>query len=289
MSAKVKSSKKQVKEEVSDFSETEIKQDVKPKKTGSKKNQVKEIEPENLVSDSDNSFIKQLDNLNNDSEVEEKQVEEPEKKTYQRKQKEMCASKLEQIIKSDFSNKSEEEKIKLSKLTQILNNKITSSLCGKEIDVEELVSDIKDLDIKDKKSKKEKKAKKVNLDEEGNPIKKDTSNSYLNTKHLPYPQVNDFMGHEHGTLVSPVEVQKSLRQFTAEQKDLQNENNVTGKLKTLLEFIVPQRLQVDTDNSNVNIIPTKINNNSDIVRYAAWSFPLMSKPKKVKAPKSNDQ
>jgi hypothetical protein len=291
MSAKVKSSKKSVKvEEIEVTSETEVKPKKSTKKTN--KSMTEEVE---LVSDSDKSFLELLDKKpdpepkeNENENLENDNLKIPKNTNKISKMISLTNQKILKINKLDFNEYEIDEEEKntifnnindLISFTQFLHKKYTAYLCGNKLESDELVSN--------KKGKKVKKEKKVLLDEEGNPIKKDTSNNYINTKHLPYIAVNDFMGDEHGTLVSPLEVQSSLRKFIKEQKELGNEDNVTGKLKTLLEFIIPQRIQID--DSGVNIIPTKINNTKDIITYGAWCFPLMNKPKKGKASKTDDK
>jgi len=284
MSSKAQKSKKTVKEVEAKISDTEVEakisdneinevNEVKPKKKASKKKPQPEVNE--LVSDSESSFIKTIvdtekvaqivDVEGQDSDID---IEKKSAKVSNRKKTHPVNLKINQVINTDFSTLTQEDIIILSDKINMLNKKLTAHLCGTELKPEEL--NTKD-NQKGKKGKKEKKP--VPLDEEGNPIKKDTSNHPLNIKKEVYEQVLDFLEQPKGTLVSNKEVQAELRKVR-----LQTDGNVNGKLKTLLEYIIPNRKQID-DSISDNI-PSTINNTTDIITYAAYCF-----PKSVKAPK----
>ena len=277
MSTKSAKSSKKTNEVVPEVSELdtekidviiEVKSELKPKKKSSKKST--STEQSELVSDSDASFVKVLDK----HELPEAVIVESEnegvnsnegddKKSSSRKKTNPIILKLKQITKSDFSNLTPEENIIISEYLQLLNNKHTSHLCGKEVDTDKLVI-----------SKKGKTKKEVPLDEEGNPIKKDTTNHPLNIKKEPYEKVLELMEIPKDTLISITELRTKFRDIRKE-----TDGNVSGKLKALLEYVVPQRKQIDDSISGE--IPEKINNTTDIFKYAAYCFPPKENKKTV--------
>ena len=280
-------------------------QDIKPKKTKKSSKKSIEVEETVLVSDSDKSFIESLGVPENIiKHIEEVESEDESKganatQTIQRKKtlttkniilKELDAvnSKLDKLIKKiifDNENIDEEDKEDIAKSIdeilqrqQILLKKYNAFISGKELKPEELeINDCK----KTKQQRKKQAVKEVVLDEEGNPVKKDTSKSHIYTKKVPYDAVFDFMEVPHDTLISVIDVQEKLRKFIKNEKDIGNENNVTGKLKSLLEAIISEK--VKHDDSVSSEIPTKINNSGDIFKYSAYCFPkALSKKKDLK-------
>jgi hypothetical protein len=303
MSAKVKSSKKSVplKEETplkeENHSDTEVKAEVKAKKS-SKKSSKKQPEPEkvDLVSDSDKSFIEALgkpDNIiNNIQEIESDNeynvklidVTTSDTSDINTKIYKMIIAlnrKLIQInTKYEFEQMTDEDQSKIldsinqnTLLNQILLKKYYASLSGKKLEE-------KELKISTGKKTKERKEKVVTLDEDGNEIKKISN---YDKERQPYDEVCDFLDIPRGSLVSSRTVEDGLKKFISEKHNEGIENNVTGKLKTLLEFIIPNRHA--SDDSIPNVIPDKINNNKHIKTYSAYSFPkkddTKSKSKKV--------
>ena len=292
MSSKSKSKKavNQLPEEISSdegvklkMEELSSKKDTKSKKSTKAKKEI-EIEETVVVSDSDKSFIESLGDPINTMKEEKVQTLVgivSNKKNDITKMISAVNRKINQInTKINFEEYEMEEEEKeqilnnineLLSLQQILLKKYNAYICGKKLESEELT-------INNDKGKKQKKVKKVELDEEGNPVKKDTSKSHIYTKKVPYDAVYDFMEVPHDTLISVVDVQEKLRKFIKNEKDSGNENNVTGKLKSLLEAIISEK--VKHDDSVSSEIPTKINNSGDIFKYSAYCFPKALAKKK---------
>lgn len=268
----------------------------------------KDDEAAAAVSDSDKSFIENLGDAKVEDGDDIKTNTKPviNKKDQYIKKFESIKRGLTEMINKYTLNEfelNEEEKMTVLKsinditiMTGIIHKSFDAFICGVSLDESETALPT---------NKAARKKKVVQLDEDGNVIKKDTSNSPINKKKDTHNEVLDFMGLDHGTQVSSAEVQTSIRQFMKKQKEADNENNVVGDLRTLLEFLIDKRNQepvekraaefktkqdakrrdhekrkkegkittdfVETEFQPIETIPDKIDN-TDIFKYAAYCF-----------------
>jgi len=137
-------------------------------------------------------------------------------------------------------------------------------------------------------AKQIKKATEKVVDENGEEIKKDTSNHAVNIKRNTFPEVLKFMDLPEDTLVSRTDVHRALLDFIKTEKSKENTDiyfdekkksyKIVGKMKILFDFIRLEKIKRGKMTEEENL-PESITN-TDIMKYTGYCFPETEKKAK---------